>query len=79
MKNTTVNVQLQLDVTNGDLKEIMDAIDVINKALQDANLNCQPQILTEAIDDDDIGEVMDFGNDDTKDDDEWSKADSVYS
>lgn len=70
MKQVTVNVQIQIDLPDDEVKHgvadltgVHDALDAINEVLQRADLNCQPQILTEGVDDDDVSEAMSFEED----------------
>ena len=58
MKTITIkNLSIQVDISKAHGNMVADAhtvIDVINKALEEANLNCQPQILASGIDASDI-------------------------
>lgn len=62
MKTITINnLAIQVDANSGSVGEVQTILDVINKALEDANLNCQPQILVNGLDVSDIvaGEDID--------------------
>lgn len=60
MKTITIkNLTIQVDIpkAHGDMvADVCTVIDEINKALQEAGLNCQPQIFTSGIDSGDIEE-----------------------
>ena len=49
---TIKNLSIQVDIPKAHGNMVADAktiIDVINQALQDANLNCQPQIIESIV------------------------------
>lgn len=57
---TIKNLTIQVDIPKKHGNMVADAqtiLDVINKALFEANLNCQPQILTSGVDASDIEEM----------------------
>jgi len=58
MKTITIkNLSIQVDISKAHGNMVADAhtvVDEINKALQEAGLNCQPQILSSGIDASDI-------------------------
>ena len=55
MKVITIkNLVLQVDAKKGTVSEAQQIIDVINEALHEANLNCQPQIMASGLDSSDI-------------------------
>lgn len=50
MKTITVkNVVIQFDAQKSTPEEVKKIVDVINVALQEANLECQPQIILDTI------------------------------
>lgn len=50
------NLVIQFDAKDNDaaLSQAHDVIDLINKTLQEANLECQPQIMSSHIDHSDL-------------------------
>jgi hypothetical protein len=54
METVTVNVQITLDVRKANKSNVLEALNVVNQALSDAGLMCEPQILTNGLDDSDI-------------------------
>ena len=57
MKSVIVKLQIQFDIfTKGeenDMSAIHETLNNINSALQSANLDCQPQLLCNSVDDSD--------------------------
>jgi len=55
MKTITIkNLSIQVDAVKGTVEEVQKILDAINTALQEANLNCAPQILVNGLDSSDI-------------------------
>ena len=55
MKAITIrNLVIQVDGKKGTVSEAQKIIDVINTALSEANLECQPQIMASGLDASDI-------------------------
>ena len=58
MKAITIkNLVIQADAKNISVDEANKIIEAINTALFEANLNCQPQIMSSGLDSSDIEEV----------------------
>lgn len=62
MKTITIkNLTIQVDISKAHGNMVADAltvIDLINKTLQEANLECQPQIMANGLDSSDIEAVL---------------------
>lgn len=55
MKTVLVNVTINMDIHDGYLVEqTIKALEAINEALTEARLECQPQIITEGVNQSDI-------------------------
>ena len=59
MKTVIVNVQIQIDIptknlVHGEVLWVGNVLDEVNQAIQEADLESQPQILTGALDSADI-------------------------